>query len=103
MKKVFSHEVLASVILRQAELEKQGIKTVIRNEFLSGGVGELSPLDTWPELWILNPGRYEQAMRLIAAIAEAPERGAWVCPNCAEQNEGSFEYCWRCTADQPDY
>ena len=31
-------------------LEEKGIAAIIKNEFLSGGVGELPPTEVWPEL-----------------------------------------------------
>ena len=39
------------------ELEAQGIECVLRGEHLLGGVGELPPIECWPELWVVDEGQ----------------------------------------------
>ncbi|MDB5987080.1 MAG: hypothetical protein JWR16_2133 [Nevskia sp.] len=78
-------------------VEAAGIRCTIRNEFAGGASGLLSPLDTWPELWVLDERHAERAIKtLAAATAVDTERADWLCPHCSESNAGSFEICWNC-------
>ncbi len=52
MKKGFTHENSMIVFNMKNVLQGEGIETVVVNEFASGGAGDLSAFDTWPELWI---------------------------------------------------
>ncbi|MCP4389343.1 MAG: DUF2007 domain-containing protein, partial [Gammaproteobacteria bacterium] len=54
MKRVFSHENRMILFNMKNLLQAAGIETIVVNEFAAGGVGELSTLDTWPELWLEN-------------------------------------------------
>lgn len=58
MKKVFTHENRLIVFNLKNLLQEQGIECLVKNEFASGGVGDLSPFETWPELWVLNDPRF---------------------------------------------
>ena len=46
-------------------LEAHEIDVILKNEFLQGGNGELSSLDTWPELWVLKDSDYDSATSVI--------------------------------------
>lgn len=65
MNKVFTHENRLIVFNIKNLLEKQGIECTIKNEFASGGVGDLSPFESWPEVWILDGNQFEQAIQII--------------------------------------
>ncbi len=77
-------------------LEAEGIHCFTRNEYLSGGAGELPPTETWPELWVdeRDATMAEQLVREFTA--EADETPPWRCENCGEENEGQFALCWKC-------
>ena len=79
-------------------LEEKGIATIIKNEHLSGGVGELPPTEVWPELWVVNNDDKDPAKRLVdgfmKSIKANPE--SWACPGCGEVIEGQFNICWSC-------
>lgn len=78
-------------------VEASGIRCTIFNEFAGGASGLLSPLDTWPELWVLDERHAERAAKALAeAVAADIERPDWSCPDCGEANAGSFEICWNC-------
>jgi hypothetical protein len=48
-------------------LEEHGIACIVKNDFLSGGLGEAPPLSCWPELWILDDADESRARYLIEA------------------------------------
>ena len=103
MKRLASHESLAHVGHLRNLLEQSGIACVVRNEQLSGGLGEIPFLECLPELWVLKDGDLARARALLSEMerTEAP-RGPWRCRRCGEGNEGQFAACWRCgAADAP--
>ena len=68
MKKVFTHENRLIVYNVKNLIEEQGVACMIKNEFSAGGVGELAPFETWPEVWILDDDQYERVVRIIEHI-----------------------------------
>ncbi len=99
MKRVYTHENRMLVSNARNLVENAGIETVLRNEYAGGGVGELSPWDTWVELWVVNDADYDAALDLVAQ-ARGPENAAqWRCPQCHELNDGAFEVCWNCQSE----
>ena len=81
-------------------VENAGIEVVLRNEYAAGGMGELSPWDTWPELWVRRDSDYEKAVRLITGVLSPEDAEEWRCSNCSEINDASFEYCWKCQTEK---
>lgn len=81
----------AENILRDA-----GIPVTLRNEYASGAMGELSPLDTWMQVWVINDSDLERAKELLESIEQSATGEDWLCPNCHEINGAAFEYCWKC-------
>jgi hypothetical protein len=49
MKTVYSASNIALVSIFQNILEGYGIRCWIKNEFLSAGIGEIPPIECWPE------------------------------------------------------
>lgn len=80
----------------QGVLEAEGIACTVKNEFLSGAMGELPVNETWPELWV-NENDLPRARQLLAAMASTPAVQVWRCPDCGELIEGQFTDCWRCS------
>lgn len=83
-------------------LEAEGIACQLRNEFLSGGMGELPPTEAWPELWV-DEWDLARAQQLLEAFLQEPAATLpeWVCPVCGERIEGQFSACWRCGRERP--
>ncbi len=81
-------------------LEEKGISTIIKNEFLSGGVGELPPTEVWPELWVVKKEDGDAAHKIVQEFIESTRSPArdWVCAACGEHVEGQFKVCWNCGA-----
>lgn len=85
-------------------LESQGIKAIVRGEFLTSGWGEL-PVDVC-SVWIENDAQYERADALLVAflrgdLARELQGDNWRCPQCGEQLEGQFTACWKCGTVKP--
>jgi len=100
LKLVYRHENRLFVGNVKNILEHEGIVTILRNEFASGGVGELSFLDSWPELWVMDDTDYDAARKIIASMSEPKTGKDWVCPTCNETNDPSFEICWKCQTEK---
>ncbi len=84
-------------------IKAHGIECVIRNEHLATAAGELPPIECWPELWIVDDSRYNEARALLRrALAPlgAVEK-PWKCRGCGEDVEGQFTQCWNCGANRP--
>jgi len=77
-------------------IEAQGIKTVIKNEFSQGAVGELSAFDSWPEIWFFDDSYFERADEIALSSQNSDSSVDWVCNICSENNDPSFEICWNC-------
>lgn len=77
-------------------VENAGIAVMLKNEFAFGGVGDLAPLDTWLELWVLDDAEHDKAVAIIASTLNESSGLEWVCGQCHEKNDPSFEVCWQC-------
>ena len=97
MTKIYTHPNLYQVVNIQNLLDLKRIRTSVRNEFASGGSGELAPQDVWPELWLEDERDLGLAQNILAEIA-ANEQDDWYCGQCGESNAGSFDFCWDCEA-----
>ena len=96
MKKLFTHENRIIVFNLKNVLQAEGIDTVVVNEFAAGGAGDLATFDTWPELWVEDDGKFDQAEAIIQDILDSCASNDWVCRTCLEQNDASFQFCWNC-------
>jgi hypothetical protein len=68
---------------------------MVKNEFASGGVGELAPFETWPEVWVVNDDDAVQARDLLEQLQQTRDEEI-VCPHCGERQSSSFKICWNC-------
>jgi Putative prokaryotic signal transducing protein len=76
-------------------LEAAGIRVLVRNQYLSGAMGELPPAECQAELWVLDEKDYEKAAAVFQAQAvSGPD---WTC-RCGEVLGAQFTQCWRCGA-----
>lgn len=96
MKLIFSHEssVIAGNIKNILDLER--IEVVLKNEFASGGVGDLSAFDAWVEVWLVNDKDENKALNIVKEATNSAQKPSWFCKHCKEENAGSFELCWQC-------
>jgi len=100
MKKVYTNENRLIVFNMKNVLQDAGIQSVVENEFSSGGVGDLSPFETWPELWVVQDRDEARARQVLQQVIDA-SGDDWFCPKCGERNPASFQICWNCGAARP--
>ena len=98
MKRVFSEPAPLFIHQIKVLLEEKGITTIIKNEFLSGGVGELPPTEVWPELWVMDKADSLPAERIVEKFIQSTQSNPqdWICKGCGEKIEGQFNMCWSC-------
>ncbi len=98
MKRVYAEP--SPIFIHQLKdlLEEKGISVIIKNEFLSGGVGELPPTEIWPELWVLNNDDEGPAKTVVDHFIKSTKVKTqnWICNQCGENIEGQFTICWSC-------
>ena len=103
MEKIYSSEnpIMAGHV--KSLLENSGIACLIKNQNLSSGMGELPPIECWPEVWIINDADHEAATEIVNAMMtdDQPTDSWWTCV-CGETIEGQFSTCWLCGTDRPD-
>lgn len=85
-------------------LEDKGIPCYIKNEYAIGGIGELSPFDALPEVWLSDDEWQPHAEKLISEMTFQNQQDTlgWVCDACQEANEASFELCWQCGTEKDE-
>lgn len=91
MKKVFASSDVSLVSLYQAMLEDNDIPTIIKNYYLTSGVGDLPANECVPELWIIQDEQLDEARNLLSV----EKSNSWVC-KCGEKITGQFAQCWKC-------
>ena len=77
-------------------LTTQGIPCVVRNQFISGAMGELPAQDLEPELWLINADDLVFAERVLICLKEDNNAEAWICSTCQEPQDAEFNLCWNC-------
>ena len=95
MKQVFSSFNQILVHHAQNLLAAEGIRSEVRNLYLSSAMGELPPAECQAEVWVLDAGDAQRAERLLREGVEV-SGAPWTCPACGEQLEPQFTQCWRC-------
>lgn len=98
MKRIYSEPTPLFIHQLKDLLEEQGIATIIKNEFLAGGVGELPPTEVWPELWVVDKEDKGPAKRIVDEFIQSSKSSPqdWTCNCCGEHIEGQFNICWNC-------
>ena len=95
MKTVYSASNIALVSIFQNILEAYGIKCWIKNEFLFAGIGEIPPIECWPQLCV-DDDSFLEAKRIVDEALSEKEAVGWKCSSCGEDIEGQFTECWNC-------
>jgi len=96
MKLIYTNENQFIVSNVQNVVQNAGIDVTLKNEYVAGGAGDLSPFDTWLELWVTEDKDYDKAIKIIASINNTDNTDDWFCSQCHEKNSSSFEICWQC-------
>lgn len=80
-------------------LAHHGIRAHVLNLHVQGAVGELPPEVALPQVWLEDPADLARARALLERQeADARRTDTRFCPQCAEENPGTFELCWQCGA-----
>lgn len=103
MKLVYTHPALIVVSQARSELDQLGIRCLLRNEYAVGAVGELSPIDAWPELWVLEDRDWESAVQAIEKLQNDSGKVDWKCARCGNTSPGTFETCWHCGGEHSGF
>jgi hypothetical protein len=96
LKRIFSSHDLAAVHHAKNLLETEGIRAVVKNEFLSSAMGDLPPAECQAEVWLLSDHDLQRAQQIL--FAPKPLEGGWSCAACGETAGPQFTQCWRCGA-----
>ena len=97
MKKLYTHENRMIIFNLKNVLEREGIESVVMNEYSSGGAGDLATFDTWPEVWVEDESQFDRAEALLNQIVFNPGDDFWFCRGCQEKNDVAFKLCWNCS------
>ncbi len=103
MKKIYSADNLIMAGHVKGLLESNSIECIIKNQNLAGAIGELPPVECWPEVWVVHEEDYSQAMKIVDSVITHDQHlhNEWKCI-CGEIIEGQFSACWQCGTDRPD-
>jgi len=101
MKLVYSHENQFIVGNIKNLIEAENINVFIKNEFAKGALGETAAFDCWPEVWVYDDEDYQKAIDIVASVEAKQAEMDWVCNQCDEKNDPSFEVCWHCKSEMP--
>lgn len=84
-------------------LECAGIRAEVRNRYLAGALGEIPPVEAWPQVWIPAVQDAEAALRSLreASSELSADCPPWRCPGCDEWIEPQFAACWQCGMARP--
>ena len=100
MKRIYSSYDRIAVHHARNLLEAEGIRAVVKNEFLSSAMGELPPAECQAEVWVLRENDAQRAEDFLKKAFSVTSGEAWRC-NCEELQEPQFTHCWRCGAARP--
>jgi len=95
MKTVYSASNISLVSIFQNILERHGISCWLKNEFLSAGIGELPPIECWPQVCVADED-FLPAKQIVDDALSEKNLKSWICEACGEEIEGQFAVCWKC-------
>ena len=97
---VYTHENRFLVGNAKNIIDAAGISTCFKNEYAAGAAGDLAPLDSWLEVWVVEAKDYVRAAALVDDAFSDNFEPPWLCSHCQEHNESSFEICWSCQTEK---
>lgn len=101
MKRIYTDDNIVVLHSVKNVLELNDIASIVKNEHTIPAGARHGINNIFHELWILNDGDYERASALIESeIVNPIPKDGWLCSNCSEENEGSFEVCWKCQIER---
>ena len=99
MKKIYSAANLMEAQIMLDLLGHAGIRARLFNEHAQGGLGEISFIQAYPEVWVINDNDLERGLAVANNYDSSPiETGIVICRACGEENPRNFQLCWHCGA-----
>lgn len=97
MKCIYTHDNIIVLHSVKNVLALNDIESFIKNEHTIPAGARHGISNIFHELWVLNDQDVDKAASIIESEVENPSpKPSWVCTNCDEENDGSFEVCWKC-------
>lgn len=97
MKHIYTHDNIVVLHSVKNILELNNIESFVKNEHTVPVGAQHGIGNTFHELWIVRDQDFEKASEIIESEVENAEvKAAWFCSSCGEENDGSFEICWKC-------
>ena len=110
MIRIYSSPDLSNAYAIKNLLEQNGISAHVFNEQVNQMPGAFfrSTPDAWPEVHIDDERYLHEAKALIQKFEQNQnvgteskiKRPTRKCPKCKEENDDSFEICWKCGASR---
>ena len=100
MRHIYTHKNI--VILHSAKniLALNGITSFVKNEHAIPNGARHGINNIFLELWINDDRDYDKAKDIIENEVDNPApKESWHCSECNEENDGSFELCWKCNTE----
>ena len=93
MKKIYTHENVAVLHSAKNILALDDIESFVKNEHtIANGARQL---------WIINDQDFAKASTIIEEQLTNPKpTEPWACHKCDEENDGSFDFCWKCQTEK---
>jgi hypothetical protein len=103
MIKVFEDFDLSRVGQFKSVLDAAGIRTLLKNQYVSSVLGEIPFVEALPELWVLEDKDFERAQELIQGLltGHPEDQPDWNCGSCGAEVGAAFTNCWKCEAERP--
>ena len=101
MKHIYTHDNILVLHSVKNLLTLNSIESFVRNEHTIPVGAQHGISNIFHELWIVNDQDYQKAVSTIDTEIENPtQKAPWLCAQCNEENDGSFEICWQCQSEQ---
>jgi hypothetical protein len=95
---VYTNESALLVSNAKNILTNEGISVFIKNEHsATGGHVNFAHM----ELWVNQDGDHQKALDVLASLKVKANAKDWQCSNCNEENDASFDICWKCSSEAP--
>ncbi len=100
MKHIYTNESIVLLHSAKNVLALNGIESFVKNEHTIANGARHGIENIFLELWLVNDQDFDKAEAILEKQvlnpAPAPE---WICSECKEPNDGSFDFCWKCQSE----
>ncbi|MEX0738959.1 MAG: DUF2007 domain-containing protein [Pseudohongiella sp.] len=97
MKLIYTHDNIVVLHSVKNILALNGIESFVKNEHTIPVGANHGINNTFLELWLRDDRDDEKAAAIIESeIENQNPKDAWTCSGCGEENDGSFDVCWKC-------